>query len=335
GAPGYVSEFWMINPYDPSLGRAGPGDLITRVFENTRLYLGSAIPAGLTGRRGPMTALLGTVLAVLALVGWGRRLRRPGVVELFAPLYLGLILLWPVVWSGDRFALPLFPLVLLYAAEALSAGTRRLHPQAPLVVGGFAVFLLWLPGLQTWRSYAAQSELCTERVAEGGPYGCYQPRMREFVTAARWVSVGLPEGSVVLTRKPRIFYVLSEVQSRTYPLVESADTLLSAADAAGARYALIDYLDNLGSLYLIPSVHQHPGAFCALVGFGGDEQGIQTQLLGVQPPERRNLRGRSETVEGATSLTIRFCPEDYRRAEAPTVAPYSSPEIPLLTRLDR
>ncbi|MEZ4415246.1 MAG: hypothetical protein R3E10_05795 [Gemmatimonadota bacterium] len=335
GAPGYVSEFWMVNPYDPSLGRAGVGDLLTRIIENTKLYFGSAIPAGLVGRRGPTTTLLGGVLTLLALAGWGRRVRRPGVAELFAPLYLGLILLWPVVWSGDRFALPLFALVLFYAAELLSDGARRLNEYAPLLVGALAVFLLWVPAQQAWRTYVAQAELCRDRVAEGGAYGCYQPRMREFVTAARWASVGLPEGSVVLTRKPRIFYVLSEIKSRTYPLVESADTLLAAADAAGARYALIDYLDNLGGLYMIPSVHQRPGAFCALVGFGGDQQGIQTQLLGVQPVERRGRPGTVQTQEGVTNLTVRLCPADYRRPDAPTVPPHSSLEIPLLSRLDR
>ena len=46
------------------------------------------------------------------------------VAEYFFPLYAGLILLWPEVWSGDRFALPLFPLILFYAASALQWALR-------------------------------------------------------------------------------------------------------------------------------------------------------------------------------------------------------------------
>ena len=334
GAPGYVSEFWMINPYDPALGRAGLGDLVQRVIENAGLYLGSAIPAGITGRRGPATMTFGVLLALTATVGWARRLRKPHVAELFSPMYLGLILLWPQVWSGDRFALPLFAIVLFYAGEALRDFSEKLHRSAPVLVGGIAVVLLVLPAGQQWSNYVSQAELCRQRVTTEGAYGCYQPRMREFVSAARWSTAGLPEGSVVLTRKPRTFYLLSEVKSRTYPLMESADSLLSFADDAGARYALIDYLDNLGARYLVPSVHQQPRAFCALVGFGGGEEGIQTQLLGVRDPQDRPT-GRGATAQpGPGSLTIPYCPESYMTPEAASSSPYTSLEVPLLSRLD-
>ena len=180
-----------------------------------------------------------------------------------------------------------------------------------------------------------QSRVCTQRVAEEGAFGCYQARMREFVSAARWATDGLPENSVVLTRKPRTFFLLSEVKSRTYPLLESADSLLAAADDAGARYALIDYLDNLGSRYLVPSVHQRPLAFCALVGFGGDAEGVQTQLLGVRAREQRQATAEQAAEGGVGNLTIPFCPPSYREADAPEAAPYTSLEVPLLSRLDR
>ena len=64
---------------------------------NAGRYLGSHIPAGFVGRPGSMTMILGVLLFVLALVAWLRRMRNPRVAELFAPLYLGLILLWPEV----------------------------------------------------------------------------------------------------------------------------------------------------------------------------------------------------------------------------------------------
>jgi len=334
GAPGYVSEFWMINPYDPALGRAGLGELIQRIIQNAGLYLGSAIPAGITGRRGPATMTFGVLLALCATVGWARRLRTPHVAELFAPLYLGLILLWPTVWSGDRFALPLFAIVLFYAGEALRDFSAKLHANAPALVGALAVFLLVLPAGQQWSVYVSQAELCRERVTAEGAYGCYQPRMREFVSAARWATTGLPEGSVVLTRKPRTFFLLSEVKSRTYPLMESADTLLSFADDAGARYTLIDYLDNLGSRYLVPSVHQQPRAFCALVGFGGGEEGVQTQLLGVRAPQDRPTGPGATAQPEPGSLSIPYCPETYMTPEAAGSAPFTSLEVPLLSRLD-
>jgi hypothetical protein len=45
--------------------------------------------------------------------------RRARVADVFLPLYLGLIFIWPAVWSGERLLLPALPLLLFYAAEAL------------------------------------------------------------------------------------------------------------------------------------------------------------------------------------------------------------------------
>ncbi|SVA92866.1 uncharacterized protein METZ01_LOCUS145720, partial [marine metagenome] len=120
GDPQYISEFWMIDPYQPDLGRAGIGDLFTRLVENLQGYVFTHIPAGLTSGSGPVLGVLGLVVMMTAVIGWTLRVRNSvTVAELFAPLYFGLILAWPVVWSGDRFALPLYPLVLFYAGETM------------------------------------------------------------------------------------------------------------------------------------------------------------------------------------------------------------------------
>ena len=140
GEAQYVSEFWMIDPYQPDLGQAGIGDLAARVLENLQGYVLVHIPTGLSPWSGGALTALGLVLMATALAGWVNRIGvRWTVVELFLPLYFGLILLWPAVWSGDRFALPLYPLVLFYAGEALLKGARRVDPRLPLAAGVIAV----------------------------------------------------------------------------------------------------------------------------------------------------------------------------------------------------
>ena len=75
----------------------------------------------------------GLILAGLALGGWLASMRRRrGVAEYFFALSAGLILLWPVQWSGDRFALPLLPLLLRYATDALASLGRKLTRRAPV-----------------------------------------------------------------------------------------------------------------------------------------------------------------------------------------------------------
>jgi hypothetical protein len=69
-----------------------------------------------------MLAVIGLVLTLLSIAGWAYAWnRRVGPAELFFPLYAGLVLLWPTVWGGDRFALPLYPLMFVYSALALRA----------------------------------------------------------------------------------------------------------------------------------------------------------------------------------------------------------------------
>lgn len=327
----YVSEFWMVNPYRPELGTAGVGDLAGRVLQNLQLYVGTFFPQGVAGDAAPVLPFIGVVLTLLAVVGWGRRTwRGPGVAELFAFLYLGLILLWPQVWSSDRFALPLFPLLLFYAGEATVDGARRLHPRAPLAAGIVAVALLALPALATWRGTLAEARSCRLAAGSGNVWGCYAQGVRQFVAAARWSGLNLPEGAAVLSRKPRIFYVTSGLPSRTYPFVPETGALLAEAEATGSRYVVLDLLGPQAGRYLAPAIRDQPGAFCSVAGFG--EAGrARTELLGILPPETRSEGAAGEEE----AVSIRVCPPTMTRAEPVAEPEGPSGAVPLLRALDR
>jgi len=328
----YASEFWMVNPYDPSLGTVGLGGLVARAWENTGGYIGGHIPRGIVGGEGGFPAAVGIVLTGLALLGWWFRTRKgAGAAELFFPLYIGLILLWPVVWSGDRFALPLFPLLFVFAASAVRKGVGVGGVGRGVAAVGLAVVLL--PAVKTWTVAVAEASSCAAVVRQAGPFACYGPRMTQFAEAAEWTGQNLPEGSAVMSRKPRIFYVLSGVPSRTFPFRTEAEAHLTAADALGARYILLDQVDNLAGRYVGGAVQQQPGAFCHVQAFG-DAQGPMSQLLGLRPSEERGTVG---AVAEAGSVRIAACPADYVE-RSPEAGGYSSSSIstriPLLEGLD-
>ena len=128
----------------------------------------------------------------------------------------------------------------------------------------------------------------------------------EFVDAASWMGEALPEGSAVMTRKPRIFYVMSGgIPSRTFPFDPSPDVQLAEADAVGARYVLLDRWDGQAGRFVAAAVQARPGAFCFVRGFGPGAAGA-SQLLGILPPESRSAGIRTD---GGVSLGR--CPEDY------------------------
>ena len=325
GGAQYVSEFWLIDPYQPDLGQAGIGDLAARVLENLQGYVLVHIPAGLSPWSGGALTALGLVLMAAALAGWVARIGvRWTVVELFTPLYFGLILLWPAVWSGDRFALPLYPLMLFYAGEALVRGAKRISPRLPLAAGAVAAAVLLVPSMQSWGQSVTGAGDCRRVVRQAGPFACYGEGFQQFVSAARWVGENVPDGAAVFSRKPRIFYTLSGVRSRTYPLSADPERFFREAREAGVSYVVLDRVDRLGGAYVGAVVQDRPWAFCGLAAVG--EGAVRTQILGI-------VEGAVDPGGGATagsSIRLAACPEGMVRPEPRSLPAYSASRLPLL-----
>jgi len=333
GVAQYTSEFWMVNPYDPSLGTVGIGGLGGRVVENLLGYATRHLPLGVVGADAPVVPIVGVMLVVAALAGWVVSARdRVGPAELFFPLYAGLILLWPTVWSGDRFALPLLPLVFLYGAVSLRLLTRRLPEAVRPIAATVAILALLVPAVEDWRRAVAASDACPLEVREQDVWACYGPRVQSFMIAAAWTRDGLPEGASVLSRKPRHFYLQSGVPSRTFAFFEDPDEQLELADAIGASYVLLDRWDGFAARYVGSAVRARPGAFCYVSTFGRPDDGA-AQLLGILPPGARG----ADPSAGA-EVTVARCPSTFttNRDAGGTYSPSgsSSARIPLLDRLD-
>ncbi|MEE3137612.1 MAG: glycosyltransferase family 39 protein, partial [Gemmatimonadota bacterium] len=247
----YTSEFWMVDPYQPVLGTVSFGGLLSRAVNNLWAYVSIHGPGGVVGGSGTLVTAFGIGLTGLALVGWVRSVKtRTGLTEIFLPLYAGLILLWPEVWSGDRFALPLFPLFFLFAALALGGTVSKGGGLARHVIFVTVIGIVLLPAGRTWLTSVEQSSECRRIMNDHGPWGCYGSGVSEFAEAAAWMQSSLPEGSSVMTRKPRLFYLMSGLTSRTFPFDDNPGIQLAEADLVGARYVLLDNWDGLSSRYV-------------------------------------------------------------------------------------
>ncbi len=259
----YVSAFWMVNPYAPDLGRAGVGDLVQRVADNLWQYTGEILPTTMAGVGGAPGLTLGLVIVGLAAWGWFVRARgQAGIPEFFFLLYTGMIVLWPSVWSGDRFLLPIVPLFLLYAGEGLArltAGHPKWRPRVFALIVGVA-FLL--PAGSSWLDRSGQATQCRLQVRTSGPFGCYSANVRELQAMAIWTGDRLPQGSVVFTRKPRIFHAFSGHAAAVYPFTTDEGTLLMQADSLGVDHVVLGNWDGSGAMYVQPAIRNDPGRFC-------------------------------------------------------------------------
>ena len=302
GQGAYQSEFRLLDPYQPDLGAAGLRDFLDRVWGNATGYLQLHIPRAFFDDAGGILTALGIGVVVLAGVGWALHLRRAGVAELFVPLYVGVLLLWPEVWSGTRFVIPLVPLLLLYGARGLSAAVSRvprLQPGVPLLLGGLAVAVL---SGRAWTQAVSWASSCRAAVTAAGPWSCAGAATVDFVTAARFSGAALPSGAVALTRKPRIWYLMSGIPTRTYPFSEVDGALVEAAVEAGARYVLLDAVGPQGLRFVGSAVVARPDRFCGIQAFGRSQAPVQ--LLGILP------EGGSGSRRGPGGLELASCPPE-------------------------
>jgi hypothetical protein len=260
GAGGYLAPFIAVDPYNPAKGHVTPAILLERVAQNSSVYAQRHLARLVFGsmRTG---VFFGLAFAAAMLWGWAKRVKRgPGLAEVWLPLYLALVILWPVAWAGARFLFPVVPLLALYvgltiADLAQAASHPRVFAAALLVAGIVTV----QPGLR--RQIKIGSD-CRERFYSGEQFACTDPVFADFFTTAERTRGKLPKGSVVLSRKPTIFYAHSGYQSVLYPLSPVPDSLFNLAKRTGAHYVVIDQVSDLAPKYLHPILLARRDDFC-------------------------------------------------------------------------
>lgn len=310
GPSGYVSEFWLVDPYVPAMGRIGMAELFQRMGQNASKYVTVHLPVLLTGGAGRGIVLISFATFLLALGGWLRRLRSPGVAELFLPLYIGLIFIWPDVWSGERFLLPVLPLLLFLAGAMLVQLARWLAPRHGFVVGTAAAVLLALVALPGLGDAARVGRECTAQFRSGVRFPCLgNPAWDDLFAMGEMAGEALPDGAVVISRKPRLFYALGGSRSVIYPFSPEPDAFFAAADAAGARYVVFDRLGTADA-YLRPVLLRKPQAFCIM----HIAPASGTLLFGIAADHAAAPDRGVAGLDDPESTSFSYCGPDYWRS---------------------
>lgn len=288
---GYLEELVLKNPYEPAAGTVGVADLLVRTAGNVWAYVSEVLPAALTGIPAATVpgwaTVLGLLVAGLAMAGWvDRATRRLGAPEVFAVLYVGLISVWPEVWTDVRFLLPLLPLILLYAARAVfglatrwgGGGSSTLFALALLAV------LLAVPALRSASDLAPERIRCLAAWRAGTP--CDPPAFASLYAAARWTAEHTPPNAVVVNRKPSLFYWYGRRKGDVYPFSSDPDVVLAGLEAMGTDYVIVAQVSGTTFRYLLPAIEAHRTRF-ELVHQTGDPA---TLVLRFLPPPRTAVR---------------------------------------------
>ncbi len=193
---------------------------------------------------GPRLALYG-VLTSLALFGYVDRFRhRFTVAETYAPLYFGVIVIWPSSEWNPRFLLPLLPLYLLYAARGVCLLQPMLERRTePLLRFALATAL-------------ALSYIATYSRAEFGTLheGVGSPDARELFQYVREQS--RPD-DVFLFQKPRALALFTGRRASALHQPRNDGDLWDYLDQIRARYIIIGQPFVVSRDTLLPFVERN------------------------------------------------------------------------------
>lgn len=302
GGSSYVRQLLSVNPYRPEKGTMQPSDWTHRVLSNAQRYFFREVPGALMPWTGKPSAfkiqrtkewpLAASIVVAVCAGAWATG-RYRWLVLLLLALNMSMLLLWPQVWVGPRFILPLIPLLMFLALLGLYAGAvwcvRRFRlpkavawvPVVPVVfvLMSFSNSCVLLEG----RDYDQKklNELSKERIVRVDPrakrvyapcvrslaadrMNAYPERFEEYIRIAKWASEHTPRDTttVVCCRKPALFYLFSGRYVTGF--AKTADPGEMAADLEQRRVSYVVF-DQLGFAdvrrYLGPLLQRDPSKF--------------------------------------------------------------------------
>ena len=161
---------------------------------------------------------------------------------------MGIVLLWP--WPGDRFLVPIVPVLVLLGVWAVLQIRDRLaggHVGRLVVWGCFLVCVSGqIGGVKRLVDYAAAD---------------YPPPWLRYYQAGQWLKANAPEDAIVLCRKGYWMYIVSGRRCVGFPFDEPAKVL------AHMEREKVDYvvLESLGfpqtGQYLYPAIKEYESRF--------------------------------------------------------------------------
>ena len=256
----YLDYFLMRNPYLEGSGQITGGEFLQRIGKNAVRYErylipNAVLPVGFEyGARGApgierVAFVLPTLLIIVGLVSALRR--RRFLMEIYTVLYLGVVHVWPDVWSSTRFLVPILPMLIGYFALGVAECVRWGFSEdagrkiAVAVLLAVAVANLW----------ATVGRLPLK--------GRVSRDWANFYRAADWIRQNTPPDAIVASRKSYILYWKTHRKTVGYRFNNDPAAVYRGLVEDRAQYILVDsfYWTSTTAKYLVPTLVEHQSEF--------------------------------------------------------------------------
>ncbi len=257
GGGSYSRQLMMINPYQPNLGKADVGDFIDRFLNNFSRYITTEIPNALfpfteVDYRQEAAAsdwVAGLLLMAVIIYGFITLRKFRIILGLYALFTFFILLLWPDVWVGVRFMVPLIPILAVGLVHGLYQLAGKLFSAAGKKVSGWAFLILPLLLLTSVGQLHKQASTPLH------------PAWDNYYAMGRWLRSQSGEKPVVACGKPALFYLYSKTFTVRYPFEQDTEALLAELEDEKVDYVVIDQVYPNTFRYLLPAVRAHPERF--------------------------------------------------------------------------
>jgi hypothetical protein len=212
-----------------------------------------------------------------------RLVKSPKGYDWFVLTYLGMSLLWPEAWSDIRFLLPLLPFLLLYLVQAYQYLITMVFKRKALWPAALLLVLISAANVsEDWTR--VENDLKANKYYSQDKLSGYDPAWRSFFTAAEWIKASTPENSIVVSRKPSLFYLSAQRKTFCYPFTANRDSVLKEIDRAD--YVMVEPVSGTGQKYLIPAIQPLLDKKYKIIYAQGDPPTYVLQILKEKPNAR-------------------------------------------------
>lgn len=184
------------------------------------------------------------------LIGILLMLRSWTTAVIYACFYAGVVLLWP--FPDGRLAVPVLPIVTVMFALGSAAAVRRAFPGARPWASLAPTAALAAIGLLA----SGRSALALTRCRGGAQYldvRCFSVESRDYRTAAEFVRQNLADGTVIVTSRPALMYVMSGHQTLPWEQLYREDIDSILVPKGPIRHVLLPLRSREDSTSLYPS----------------------------------------------------------------------------------
>ncbi|MCK5847285.1 MAG: hypothetical protein KAG84_07595 [Bacteroidales bacterium] len=257
GSP-YSAALKYKDYYDRSTGEMdGIGDWIDRIFANIPRYIESEIPAAIFGNEPNYentSFFLGILIIGIIIFGIIKMKKYQVAIAGYILATFAILMLWPAVWIGIRFMMPIVPLMIflffygifsliMVILEKLKMETINANKYLPYAF--ILIAFIYTPRLSELHR-AANTPL--------------NPMYRNYFAMAEWTKDNLDKNANIICRKNMLFHLFSGHYAHRIINKHDQETVLEAFKE-GKYTHIVYYGSGLGQKYVLPLLQKYPEKF--------------------------------------------------------------------------